>query len=115
MRSLALAGAVMLAACGSQPEPAEQPAAAADLYAQVLDEYPDDVEALTYRGWTTALSAADEVALPSALGGLARAVRHADHGDLGLAAVVGDPGDQCLLHGKVLHRSGDHRAGVGRV
>ena len=29
MRSLALAGAVMLAACGSQPEPAEQPAAAA--------------------------------------------------------------------------------------
>jgi hypothetical protein len=29
MRNLALAGAVMLAACGSQPEPAEQPAAAA--------------------------------------------------------------------------------------
>lgn len=52
----------------------QQPAAAADLYGQVLDEYPDDVEALTYRGWTTALSAADDVALRSALDDLARAI-----------------------------------------
>ena len=31
-------------------------------------------------------------------GGLARLVGHADDGDLGLAAVVGDPGDDRLLH-----------------
>ena len=35
---------------------ATQPAAAADLYRLVLDEEPDNVEALTYRGWTLALS-----------------------------------------------------------
>jgi hypothetical protein len=33
-----------------------QPGAAADVYALVLAEDPDDVEALTYRGWTLALS-----------------------------------------------------------
>jgi tetratricopeptide (TPR) repeat protein len=33
-----------------------QPAAAAALYQQVLDVEPDNVEALTYRGWTLALS-----------------------------------------------------------
>jgi tetratricopeptide (TPR) repeat protein len=52
----------------------QQPAVAADLYEQVLAEYPDDVEALTYRGWTTALSAADEAALRSALDDLTRAI-----------------------------------------
>ncbi len=35
---------------------AQQPAAAAALYQQVLDDDPDDVEAMTYRGWTLALS-----------------------------------------------------------
>lgn len=35
---------------------AQQPGAAAALYQQVLDEEPDNVEALTYRGWTLALS-----------------------------------------------------------
>lgn len=35
-----------------------RPGAAADLYALVLSEYPDDVEALAYRGWTLALSTA---------------------------------------------------------
>ena len=40
-------------------------------------------------------------------------VGHADDGDLRLAAVVRDAGDERLLHGKVLHRSGDH--GAGRV
>lgn len=34
----------------------QQPAAAAALYEQVLVDHPDDVEALTYRGWTLALS-----------------------------------------------------------
>lgn len=34
----------------------QQPAAAAALYQQVLDDAPDDVEALTYRGWTLTLS-----------------------------------------------------------
>ena len=34
----------------------QQPAAAAALYAQVLDDEPDNVEALTYRGWTLTLS-----------------------------------------------------------
>jgi tetratricopeptide (TPR) repeat protein len=52
----------------------QQPAMAAELYGQVLTEYPDDVEALTYRGWTTALSAADEAALRAALDDLARAI-----------------------------------------
>lgn len=33
-----------------------QPAAAAALYQQVLDEEPDNVEALAYRGWTLTLS-----------------------------------------------------------
>ena len=33
-----------------------QPAAAAALYAQVLEDEPDNVEALTYRGWTLTLS-----------------------------------------------------------
>ncbi len=33
-----------------------QPGAAADLYQRALDEEPDNVEALTYRGWTLALS-----------------------------------------------------------
>jgi len=32
------------------------PAGAAELYGMVLDSEPDDVEALTYRGWTLALS-----------------------------------------------------------
>lgn len=32
------------------------PGAAADIYGLVLAEYPDDVEALAYRGWTLALS-----------------------------------------------------------
>lgn len=32
------------------------PASAADLYAQVLERDPDQAEALTYRGWTLALS-----------------------------------------------------------
>ena len=36
----------------------QQPGAAADLYAQVLAEEPDDPEALTYYGWTLALDAA---------------------------------------------------------
>jgi len=35
---------------------AQNPGAAAALYQQVLDDDPDDVEALTYRGWTLALS-----------------------------------------------------------
>lgn len=35
---------------------ATQPAVAAALYQEVLDEEPDNVEALTYRGWTLALS-----------------------------------------------------------
>lgn len=35
---------------------AQQPAAAAALYEQVLEEEPDNVEALTYRGWTLTLS-----------------------------------------------------------
>jgi tetratricopeptide (TPR) repeat protein len=34
----------------------EQPAAAAALYEQVLVDEPDNVEALTYRGWTLTLS-----------------------------------------------------------
>jgi hypothetical protein len=34
----------------------QQPAAAAALYEQVLAEEPDNVEALTYRGWTLTLS-----------------------------------------------------------
>ncbi len=34
----------------------EQPVAAADLYALVLEDEPDDAEALAYRGWTLALS-----------------------------------------------------------
>jgi len=34
----------------------QQPAAAAALYQQVLEEEPDNVEALTYRGWTLTLS-----------------------------------------------------------
>ena len=36
---------------------AQQPAAAAALYEQVLVDEPDNVEALTYRGWTLTLSA----------------------------------------------------------
>lgn len=36
------------------------PAAAADIYAQVLDRDPDNAEALTYRGWTLALSTIGE-------------------------------------------------------
>lgn len=36
----------------------QQPGAAADLYAQVLEDDPDDPEALTYYGWTLALDAA---------------------------------------------------------
>lgn len=39
---------------------ASQPAAAAALYQQVLDAEPDNVEALTYRGWTLTLSAIGE-------------------------------------------------------
>lgn len=35
---------------------AQQPAAAAALYEQVLIDEPDNVEALTYRGWTLTLS-----------------------------------------------------------
>lgn len=34
----------------------EQPGAAAELYAEALENEPDDVEVLTYRGWTLALS-----------------------------------------------------------
>lgn len=36
------------------------PAAAAAIYATVLERDPDDVEALTYRGWTLALSTVGE-------------------------------------------------------
>jgi tetratricopeptide (TPR) repeat protein len=36
----------------------QQPGAAAELYAQVLEDDPDDPEALTYYGWTLALDAA---------------------------------------------------------
>lgn len=36
----------------------QQPGAAAEIYAQVLEGEPDDVEALTYYGWTLALEAA---------------------------------------------------------
>ena len=39
---------------------AQQPAAAAALYEQVLVDEPDNVEALTYRGWTLTLSALGE-------------------------------------------------------
>ena len=39
---------------------AQQPAAAAALYQEVLDDEPDNVEALTYRGWTLTLSAIGE-------------------------------------------------------
>lgn len=35
----------------------QQPALAAQLYGEVLDEFPDDAEALTYRGWTSVLAA----------------------------------------------------------
>ena len=35
---------------------ATDPATAAELYAQVLDDDPENAEALTYRGWTLALS-----------------------------------------------------------
>jgi hypothetical protein len=35
----------------------ETPGAASQLYAQVLESEPDNVEALTYRGWTLALDA----------------------------------------------------------
>lgn len=35
---------------------AQQPGAAADLYAEILETDPDHTEALTYRGWTLALS-----------------------------------------------------------
>ncbi len=49
------------------------------------------------------------------LGGRARLVGDGDDRDLGFAAVMSDAGDQCLLHGKILHRSGDHGAGVLRV
>ena len=35
----------------------EQPGVAATLYQQVLDDDPDNLEALTYRGWTLALDA----------------------------------------------------------
>ena len=34
----------------------QQPSAAAALYGQVLEDEPDNVEALTYRGWTLTLS-----------------------------------------------------------
>jgi hypothetical protein len=37
-----------------------QPGVAADVYGQVLDLYPDDVEALAYRGWTRALDSVAE-------------------------------------------------------
>jgi tetratricopeptide (TPR) repeat protein len=36
---------------------ASDPATAAELYGQVLDDDPDNAEALAYRGWTLALSA----------------------------------------------------------
>lgn len=39
---------------------ATQPAVAAGLYQEVLDTEPDNVEALTYRGWTLALSVLGE-------------------------------------------------------
>ena len=41
----------------------ERPDLAAQLYGEVLAEFPDDVEALTYRGWTAVLAApADDAA-----------------------------------------------------
>lgn len=48
--------------------------AAAELYDQVLADWPDDVEALTYRGWTTALAATDAAAVTGALDDLTRAI-----------------------------------------
>lgn len=39
----------------------QQPGAAAEIYAQVLEGEPDDAEALTYYGWTLALDAATSV------------------------------------------------------
>lgn len=38
----------------------QRPDLAAQLYGEVLAEFPDDVEALTYRGWTTVLAAAED-------------------------------------------------------
>lgn len=52
----------------------QAPAAAADLYSEVLAEFPDDVEALTYRGWTTALSAADDTTMRAAIADLSQAI-----------------------------------------
>ncbi|MAT03862.1 MAG: hypothetical protein CL424_02305 [Acidimicrobiaceae bacterium] len=59
----------------------DQPGAAAALYDEVLDNDPDHVEALTYRGWTLALSTramedSSEVtdALKSSIDSLGRAV-----------------------------------------
>lgn len=63
----------------------ESPGEAAALYAEVLASDPDDVEALTYRGWTLALDAvrqgdtrdSDEIVaqLREAVGALAQATR----------------------------------------
>lgn len=38
----------------------QQPDVATELYGEVLAEYPDDVEALTYRGWTAVLAAGQD-------------------------------------------------------
>lgn len=43
----------------------QSPGEASALYAQVLDKEPDNVEALTYRGWTLALDAVQRDGTPS--------------------------------------------------
>lgn len=49
-------------------------AAAAELYSEVLVEWPDDVEALTYHGWTTVLTATDAPTVTAAIDDLTRAI-----------------------------------------
>ncbi|HEY5663478.1 MAG TPA: hypothetical protein VIS05_05525 [Ilumatobacter sp.] len=64
---------------------ATDPAAAAALYDQVLVRRPDDVEALTYRGWTLALASigqSDQAVIDDLLGRASRSL---------VAAIEADP------------------------
>jgi tetratricopeptide (TPR) repeat protein len=80
----------------------ESPGAAADLYAEVLKLEPDNVEALTYRGWTLALDAVQRGAVDSADSGAENAVvtQMREAVDALVAAIELDPtypDPQCFL------------------
>jgi hypothetical protein len=82
------------------------PAAAAELYARVLDEDPDHAEALAYRGWTLALSTIGETDVDAAQQTLDEAGRTL------LAAIEADrtyPDPYCFL-GIVQYRFFDDAA-----